>query len=241
MKFTKAARPVIMGQNGMVSSGHQLASLGGRENSPRGRQRGRCRARRGVCLWRWSSLKPAGRAAIFSPWSHEKDRQSRSAQLQRAGAGQSDHRIFSRPRAKMRCRNLVRSASLCRARWTAGWSCTKNTAPKIWRRSDGRRGSHRARRFSHLAGFRRKHRRDQRRTSLGSIAFIASRSARRSLGRSLCKKVWATCLKRSRTKGATVFMPAKSPTKSARRSSPKAAFSRRRRFAAASFASGSSR
>ena len=27
MKFTKAARPVIMGQNGMVSSGHQLASL----------------------------------------------------------------------------------------------------------------------------------------------------------------------------------------------------------------------
>ncbi|HEY2919079.1 MAG TPA: gamma-glutamyltransferase, partial [Candidatus Binatia bacterium] len=29
MKFTKAARPVIMGQNGMVSSGHQLASQAG--------------------------------------------------------------------------------------------------------------------------------------------------------------------------------------------------------------------
>jgi gamma-glutamyltranspeptidase / glutathione hydrolase len=29
MKFTKAARPVIMGQNGMVSAGHQLASLSG--------------------------------------------------------------------------------------------------------------------------------------------------------------------------------------------------------------------
>jgi gamma-glutamyltranspeptidase/glutathione hydrolase len=29
MKFTKAARPVIMGQNGVVSSGHQLASLAG--------------------------------------------------------------------------------------------------------------------------------------------------------------------------------------------------------------------
>ena len=26
MKFTKAARPVVMGQNGMVSSGHALAS-----------------------------------------------------------------------------------------------------------------------------------------------------------------------------------------------------------------------
>jgi len=31
MKFTKAARPVIMSQNGMVSSGHQLASLTGVE------------------------------------------------------------------------------------------------------------------------------------------------------------------------------------------------------------------
>ncbi len=31
MKFTKAARPVIMGQNGVVSSGHQLASLTGVE------------------------------------------------------------------------------------------------------------------------------------------------------------------------------------------------------------------
>ncbi|HLN88402.1 MAG TPA: gamma-glutamyltransferase, partial [Candidatus Limnocylindrales bacterium] len=31
MKFVKAARPVIMGQNGMVSSGHQLASLTGVE------------------------------------------------------------------------------------------------------------------------------------------------------------------------------------------------------------------
>jgi len=31
MKFTKAARPVIMGRNGMVSSGHQLASLTGVE------------------------------------------------------------------------------------------------------------------------------------------------------------------------------------------------------------------
>jgi gamma-glutamyltranspeptidase / glutathione hydrolase len=29
MKFTKAARPVMMGQNGMVSSGHQLASQAG--------------------------------------------------------------------------------------------------------------------------------------------------------------------------------------------------------------------
>ena len=29
MNFTKAARPVIMGQNGVVSSGHQLASLAG--------------------------------------------------------------------------------------------------------------------------------------------------------------------------------------------------------------------
>jgi gamma-glutamyltranspeptidase / glutathione hydrolase len=29
MKFTKAARPVVMGQNGMVSSGHQLASQAG--------------------------------------------------------------------------------------------------------------------------------------------------------------------------------------------------------------------
>jgi gamma-glutamyltranspeptidase/glutathione hydrolase len=29
MNFTKAARPVIMGQNGMVSSGHALASLAG--------------------------------------------------------------------------------------------------------------------------------------------------------------------------------------------------------------------
>jgi gamma-glutamyltranspeptidase/glutathione hydrolase len=29
MKFTKAARPVIMGQNGLVSSGHQLASQAG--------------------------------------------------------------------------------------------------------------------------------------------------------------------------------------------------------------------
>ena len=29
MKFTKAARPVIMGQNGLVSSGHYLASLAG--------------------------------------------------------------------------------------------------------------------------------------------------------------------------------------------------------------------
>src|SRR6185503_5782301 len=29
MNFAKAARPVIMGQNGMVSSGHQLASLAG--------------------------------------------------------------------------------------------------------------------------------------------------------------------------------------------------------------------
>ena len=27
MKFTKAARPVIMGQNGMVSSGHPLGAL----------------------------------------------------------------------------------------------------------------------------------------------------------------------------------------------------------------------
>jgi len=31
MKFTKAARPVIMGRNGMVSSGHYLASLAGIE------------------------------------------------------------------------------------------------------------------------------------------------------------------------------------------------------------------
>ena len=31
MKFSKAARPVIMGQNGMVSSGHYLASLAGVE------------------------------------------------------------------------------------------------------------------------------------------------------------------------------------------------------------------
>ena len=31
MKFTKAARPAIMGQNGMVSSGHHLASLTGVE------------------------------------------------------------------------------------------------------------------------------------------------------------------------------------------------------------------
>ncbi len=31
MKFRKAARPVIMGQNGMVSSGHYLASLAGVE------------------------------------------------------------------------------------------------------------------------------------------------------------------------------------------------------------------
>ncbi len=31
MKFQKAARPVIMGQNGMVSSGHYLASLAGVE------------------------------------------------------------------------------------------------------------------------------------------------------------------------------------------------------------------
>ena len=31
MKFHKAARPVIMGQNGMVSSGHYLASLAGVE------------------------------------------------------------------------------------------------------------------------------------------------------------------------------------------------------------------
>src|SRR5262247_4802758 len=29
MKFTKAARPVIMGQNGLVSSGHYMASLAG--------------------------------------------------------------------------------------------------------------------------------------------------------------------------------------------------------------------
>src|SRR5262245_26986165 len=29
MKFTKAARPVIMSHNGMVSSGHYLASLAG--------------------------------------------------------------------------------------------------------------------------------------------------------------------------------------------------------------------
>src|SRR5262245_47882975 len=29
MKFSKAARPVIMGRNGMVSSGHALASLAG--------------------------------------------------------------------------------------------------------------------------------------------------------------------------------------------------------------------
>jgi len=29
MKFTKAARPIVMGQNGVVSSGHQLASLAG--------------------------------------------------------------------------------------------------------------------------------------------------------------------------------------------------------------------
>ena len=31
MKFSKAARPVIMGRNGMVSSGHYLASLAGVE------------------------------------------------------------------------------------------------------------------------------------------------------------------------------------------------------------------
>jgi gamma-glutamyltranspeptidase len=31
MKFIKAARPAIMGQNGMVSSGHHLASLTGVE------------------------------------------------------------------------------------------------------------------------------------------------------------------------------------------------------------------
>ena len=31
MKFAKAARPVIMGRNGMVSSGHYLASLAGVE------------------------------------------------------------------------------------------------------------------------------------------------------------------------------------------------------------------
>ncbi len=31
MRFQKAARPVIMGQNGMVSSGHYLASLAGVE------------------------------------------------------------------------------------------------------------------------------------------------------------------------------------------------------------------
>ena len=29
MNFTKAARPVIMGQNGMVPAGHQLGSLAG--------------------------------------------------------------------------------------------------------------------------------------------------------------------------------------------------------------------
>jgi gamma-glutamyltranspeptidase/glutathione hydrolase len=29
MKFSKAARPLIMGQNGVVSSGHALASLAG--------------------------------------------------------------------------------------------------------------------------------------------------------------------------------------------------------------------
>jgi gamma-glutamyltranspeptidase/glutathione hydrolase len=29
MKFTKAARPVIMSQHGMVCSGHALASLAG--------------------------------------------------------------------------------------------------------------------------------------------------------------------------------------------------------------------
>ena len=29
MKFTKAARPVVMSENGMVSSGHMLASLAG--------------------------------------------------------------------------------------------------------------------------------------------------------------------------------------------------------------------
>ena len=48
MNFTKAARPVIMGQNGMVSCGHQLGgACRGRYSSGR-RQRRRCRACGGV-------------------------------------------------------------------------------------------------------------------------------------------------------------------------------------------------
>ncbi len=48
MNFTKAARPVIMGQNGMVSSRASSGVARGGANSPGRRQRGRCRARRGV-------------------------------------------------------------------------------------------------------------------------------------------------------------------------------------------------
>ena len=67
----------------------------------------------------------------------------------------------------------------------------------------------------------------------------ASRHAE-SRERSSFKRAWAPCSRKSRLKGGRVSMPGKSPTKSARRSRPRAAFSPKK-ICGASCANGSSR
>ena len=95
MKFHKAARPVIMGQNGMVSSGHYLASLAGVEILKEGGNAVDAALAAAFVSVGGETRNQRARRRSVRPGVDEEIRQGRSAQLQRPGAGQGEHRRVS--------------------------------------------------------------------------------------------------------------------------------------------------
>lgn len=108
MNFTKAARPVIMGQNGMVSAGHQLAAFTGVRIL---RQGGNAVDAALAAAFVMAVVKPEASGPggdLFAQVYMKKKRQGRSAQFERPSPGQSRDRVFSRARAPKHtgCRSL---------------------------------------------------------------------------------------------------------------------------------------